>query len=233
MYLTEAQKLQSEDLFIALVEAVSTEHYDMNEQYEMTEDDAYITSILMDYFVENYHHLTLKESAVQALTGVDVNEALFDELIELMLDESIGTFVAGAAHGIKNYMAKNKANKATNKYRSTLGAQKSLGGKLGAAKLAPTADTSTLGGKIKAGFQTAKIGGLSNRYEKSKGSTQAAAQSSRDAQGEMRKQAADTAGLATKIDTGITNVKNKFKSAINTGASKLGTVAGRVAGAIA
>jgi hypothetical protein len=233
MYLTEAQKLQSEELFIALVESISNDHYDMDESYEMTEDDAYMTSILMDYFMENYQHLSLKESAYQALTGIDVNQELFDEIIEMMLDESVGTFVAGAAHGIKNLLAKQKGKQMLSQYQKSLINQKKLGSKLGVAKSVPASDTGSLSGKIKAGFQSAKVGGLSSRYEKSKGATQAAAQSSREAQGAMRKQSADTAGLASKIDTGITNVKNKFKSAVSSGAERLGSAAGRVAGAIA
>ena len=160
MYLTEAQKLQSEDLFIALVEAVSTEHYDMNEQYEMTEDDAYITSILMDYFVENYHHLTLKESAVQALTGVDVNEALFDELIEFMLDESIGTFVAGAAHGIRNLLSKGALNKSNTKLNSARKSAERAGNVALQAKdnyVKTNSNSTSPVGRIKASFSKAKM----------------------------------------------------------------------------
>ena len=236
MYLTEAQKTQSEDLFIALVESISNDHYDMDESYEMTEEDAYMTSILMDYFVENYKHLTLKESAYQALTGVDINEDLFNEVIELMLDESIGTFVAGAAHGIRNLLSKGALNKSNTKLNSARKSAERAGNVALQAKdnyVKINSNRTSPVGRIKASFSKAKMDKTKEKSDTALAQRKSAFDDKISTLNTHNANVANTAGLANKIDTGITNVKNKISGAINTGAHKLGSVAGRVAGAIA
>lgn len=238
MYLTEEQKLYSEDLFMSLVEAVADEYYDMNEEYEMTDEDAYITSIFMEHFIENYKHLTLKESAYQALTGVDANEALYEEMITMMLDESLGSFVAGAAHGYRNYIAKRKNIKAGKAASSAMDKQKSISTKKSSAAIKFT------GKKYSAKNTKVKASGLKGTYQQSKLDTliskhKAAQELTDHLQAHQRntKTALDahhehTKDLAKKIDSHISALKDKIKTKVTSGAHKLASVAGRVAGSI-
>ena len=69
----------------------------------------------MQYFVEQYKEPSLEENINEAMTGYDINEELYLEIIEtILLDESIGGFLAGAVHGVGNYLANRKAEHYTN-----------------------------------------------------------------------------------------------------------------------
>ena len=239
MYLTEEQKLHSEDLFMSLVEAVADEYYDMNEEYEMTDEDAYITSIFMEHFVENYKHLTLKESAYQALTGVDVNAALYEEMITLMLDESIGSFVAGAAHGYKNYIAKRKNIKAGKAATSASDKQKSIGTKKykAAEKFTGNKNYSAKNTKVKASglkgtYQQSKLDTLISKHKAAQELTGHLQAHQRNTKTALDTHHQHTKDLASKIDSHISALKDKIKTKVTSGAHKLASVAGRVAGSI-
>jgi len=239
MILTEEQKIYSEDLFMSLVEAVADEYYDMNEEYEMTEEDAYVTSILMDYFIENYHHMSLKESAYQSLTGIDPNQALYEELIEMMLDESIGTFVAGAAHGYRNYIAKRKAvgaGKAASKAQakqSDIGRKKSSASRKYTGKEYSTKSSNKVKASgIKGTYQQSKLDTLIAKHNAAQEHTKFLQAHQRAANKAVNDHKAHTKSLADKIDSHIASVKNKVKTGITTGAHKLAAVAGRVAGSL-
>ena len=238
MYLTEAQKTQSEDLFMSLVEAVADEYYDMNEEYEMTDEDAYITSIFMEHFVENYKHLTLKESAYQALTGVDANEALYEEMITMMLDESLGSFVAGAAHGYKNYIAKRKNIKAGKAATSAGAKQQSIGRKKSsAAKKFTGKEYSAKSTKVKASglkgtYQQSKLDTLISKHHSAQELTKHLQKHQRGTKTALDTHHQHTKDLASKIDSHISALKDKIKTKVTSGAHKLASVAGRVAGSI-
>ena len=238
MYLTEEQKLHSEDLFMSLVEAVADEYYDMNEEYEMTDEDAYITSIFMEHFVENYKHLTLKESAYQALTGVDANEALYEEMITMMLDESLGSFVAGAAHGYKNYIAKRKNIKAGKAATSAGAKQQSIGRKKSSAarkftgKEYSAKSTKVKASGLKGTYQQSKLDTLISKHHSAQELTKHLQKHQRDTKSALDTHHQHTKDLASKIDSHISALKDKVKSTVTSGAHKLASVAGRVAGSI-
>jgi hypothetical protein len=126
MHLTEEMKAQielSEEIFLEFIETMANDLYEgLDEDYELTEEEAIIADEMMEHFVENFQHLSLKESATMAITGQqDPNQELFEEFIEAALDESVGGAVAGVVHGVKNMLSKRRANKAA---KSSMGATK-------------------------------------------------------------------------------------------------------------
>lgn len=230
MYLTEEEIQQREDTFLEFIETMAEELYDgLDEEYEMTEEDAYYASVMMEHFVENFVQLSLKESAIVALTGQeDPNQELFEEFIEMALDESIGGVVAGAVHGIKNLLSRRKAKKASAGAAGAKAKANEIKGKMTAA------DKAAKGSKGLSGvFKQAKAAQLAKRHEKSIDKSAAAQNASRAAGKEHRSALKDRASLKKRIDTGVTNVKNKVKGAIKSGANKVASAAGRVAGALA
>lgn len=233
MMLTEEQVNHREDLFLDLIEQVADEAYDMNESYEMTEEDAYITSIIMEYFIENYKQPTLKESAFMSLTGTDINEELYVEVIDMLLDESVGTFVAGAVHGLRTVMAHIKSKQASKSSAGTRAAYKARVGKTAIANkaLARHKSTSPIG-KLKATYLKSKAAETQGKEDKAASRNDAAVDR------ELKMKQAHTAAkakktsLANKIDTGITNAKNKVKSGASRFAHAIARGAGKVAGAL-
>ena len=73
MSLNSLEVSRREELFVDLLETFVDDFYEVDDDYELTEEDAYITSILMDYFVENYKQITLKEASVEVLTNTSFN----------------------------------------------------------------------------------------------------------------------------------------------------------------
>ena len=233
MMLTEEQVQYREDLFLDLIEQVAEEAYDMTESYEMTEEDAYITSIIMEYFIDNYKQPTLKEAAYMALTDTDINQELYDELVEIMLDESIGSFVAGAVHGLGTRSATKKLNKATSASASSSAALQKRVKKTKAANKSLAKHKGTgIFGSLKATY-------LKGRASSTQGKEDMAAahhDANVDHQIGMKK-AQDAAkarqsGLANKIDTGISNAKTKIKSGASKFAHAVARGAGKIAGAL-
>src|ERR1035437_2283804 len=103
MKLTEAQVSNREELFYELVEFLVNETYEKDLDYVMTEEDEAVTLSAMEYFIENFKEPTLQENIACAMGGVDINEELYLEFIEtIILDETIGGFIAGAVHGVGN-----------------------------------------------------------------------------------------------------------------------------------
>lgn len=230
MYLTEEEIQQRQETFLEFIETMAEELYDgLDEEYEMTEEDAYIASIMMEHFIENYIQLTLKESATLALTGEeDPNQELFEEFIEMALDESIGGAIAGAVHGIKNLLSRRKAKKASGAAAGAKAKAGEIKGKM------QKADKAAKGSKGLSGvFKQAKAAKLAARHEKSVEKQAAAQNAAKAASREHRAKLKDRASLKKRIDTGITNVKNKVTGAVKAGAHKVASAAGRVAGALA
>jgi len=227
MYLTEEEIQQRQDTFLEFIQTMADELYEgLDEEYELTEEDAYLASIMMEHFVDNYTQLTLKESATLALTGQeDPNQELFEEFIEMALDESIGGAVAGVVHGIKNLLSRRKAKKAS---AGAAGAKASANViKAKAAK----ADKDAKGSKGLVGvFKQAKAAKLAARHDKSIDKSAAAQNAARAASRQHRSSLKARASLKSKIDTGISNVKKKVVGAVKSGAEKVASAAGRVAG---
>ena len=225
MYLTEQQIIKREDLFMEMVELLADElHEEGCEQYELTEDDAYIAELMMSYFVENYRDYTLAEAANVSMTGRDQNQELIEEFMEMALDESVGGFVAGAVHGIKNFMSKRKANKAASASTAATQAHIKTSIKAKDAKKAAKGATGFSGV-----FKKAKAGQLAKRAEKSSANMDNAYRASQAASDAHKAGLKSRVGLKQKIDTGVSNIKKKIRS----GAERVTAAAGRVAGSFA
>jgi len=230
-YLTEQQREEVEDIFFNFVDTFIEENYEVPESYQMTEEEAYIASIIMEHFEENYKFPTLEESVMDVFTGQDPNTVLFDEIYEALFDESVGSMVAGLRYGIKDYLSRRAKGKAA----SQASAAKERSGQMQAKakQAAATARTAAVGTnpiqRAKYAYSVNKSKSLADRADKAK-------QSYRDAE-TRRKSKTATAGnvaykrqaLGQKIDTGISNVKNRVKSAVSSGASRIGGALGRAA----
>jgi hypothetical protein len=227
MYLTEEQVQAREDIFIDLIEAISKSHYDLNEEYIMTEDDAYITSILMDFFVENYKQPTMRDSVVESYTGVGPNDELFEAMITLMLDESIGSFVAGAAHGLNKVFANKKQQRTGGNVRSTAHAARRAKSKYDlVGDKSEGKPVNTLSGAFHAGKLKTAGAKMQKAADKKHDAEQEHAAATKAHSDIVAKQK----NLAQRIDTGISNVKNKVTGAVKSGANKVAGAIGRVAG---
>jgi hypothetical protein len=236
MDLTEQQITLREDVFINFLETIAEELYDFSEDYEMTEEDAYVASIMMEHFIQNYKQPTLNDAVMESVTGYDINEDLFMEIIEAMMDETIGGFVAGAAHGIRNIVSKFRAKSQQNTAAKALKTRAATNQKYqGAVKAMKTSATNSSGisGAIKAGFHKAKVTGLQQRHRDDSITASKTAANRNLAKNIHRSNVRGTKNLANKIDTGITNIKNRVTGAIKTGASRFGSAVGKVAGALA
>lgn len=231
MYITEEQKQQREDIFLEIIAELTEELYDVSDDHEASEEDLYMTSLIMEHFVENLKVPTLNESIYWATSGIDPNQELYEDIVEALLDEGIGSMVAGAVHGISG-MAANIGKKMAQRRAASL-KQKAGVAKEKATAAAKQAKASAKGtgiiGAVKAGFHQAKAQKLAQKAQAATTKASVAA-TNRDAAANKAK-AVQTrrSRLASKIDTGISNIKSRVKSAITGGAAKLGAAAGRMA----
>jgi len=234
--LTEEQALDRDEVFLTILDEFVTENFNVPEDYEMSEEDAYITSILWEHFCENFKWPTLNESVIESVTGRDINQDLFEELADALLDESVGTFVAGAVHGVRNWLSGRKVARATaqkqkastnfNKYKATT--RRTIGDVM-QQKHDQTNYGKGVRGNIKKEFQQGKINAIKTKTNAARDAMQAAETRRKSTVGKHQVRIAKSNALARKIDTGIDNIKNKVSSKISSGASALGSLAGRFA----
>jgi hypothetical protein len=217
MYLTEQQIKDRTELFFELISDLSEDLYDVSDDHEPTEEDLYITSIMMEHFIETIKVPSLNESVQWVVTGQDPNRELYNELIDVMLDEGIGSMIAGVAHGVQGAVA--KVGKALAQRRAASLKQKASAAK---AKAKQTKNAPGVIGALKRGFYQAKAEKLSTKASKAATNRDAAVNKVKAVQSRKSR-------LAKKIDTGIQNVKNRVKSAITGGAASIGAAAGRLA----
>jgi predicted nucleic-acid-binding protein len=235
MILTEQEISQREEDLLGLIEAIAEDMEPLAEDYEMTEEDAYIASIVMEHFVEHYKQPSLREATVMSLMGFDINDELYEEVIDMLLDESIGTFVAGAAHGIRNAISKFSASRAASSAKKAKMQKAAITTKYKTAskalKKSPTSDT-VMGG-ARSGFQQSKVAGMGDRAQKASDKAAQTLSKQRSTQGKYQANVQKSTNLANKIDTGVTNVKNKVTGAVKSGARKFGSALGKIAGRFA
>jgi hypothetical protein len=217
MYLTEQQIKDRTELFFDIISDLAEDLYDVSDDHEPTEEDLYITSIMMEHFIETIKVPSLNESVQWVVTGQDPNKVLYDELIDAMLDESIGSMVAGVAHGVQGAAA--KIGKALAQRRAASLKQKASSAK---AQAKQVKNAPGVIGALKRGFYQAKADKLSNKASKAATNRDAAVNKVKAVQTRKSR-------LAKKIDTGIQNVKSRVKSAITGGAASIGSAAGRLA----
>lgn len=216
MYLTEQQIKDRTELFFDIISDLAEDLYDVSDDHEPTEEDLYITSIMMEHFIETIKVPSLNESVQWVVTGQDPNKELYDELIDAMLDESIGSMVAGVAHGVQGAAA--KIGKALAQRRAASLKQKASAAK---AQAKQVKNAPGVIGALKRGFYQAKADKLSTKASQAATNRDAAVNKAKAVQTRKSR-------LAKKIDTGIQNVKSKVKSAITGGAASIGSAAGRL-----
>lgn len=232
--LTEEEIGKREDIFFELVEHIVQEHYPDIVLEPITEEDAYLFSIALDHFVENYRNPTLYESYVAASQGQeepDFNDALYEELVDLLLDESIGSKIATVAHGIRHFLAGKKQERATKRTAAT--AQKLATAKKKASAHAWSAGnkpkSSGVMGTMQSQWHKERAGALKARTAAAKTAHAEAEKRAKEATAKHQEAGAKRAGLAKKIDTGISNIKKKVTGAIHQGAARVAGAASRVA----
>ena len=231
MQLTEEQIQDREQFFIEMLDFIAENYIESEEEVELTEEDEYLLSILMDYFVENYKIPSLKESAMVTLTDEDINDALFEEILETILfDESFGSAVATAVYGLRSKLAAHRSAKATAKEKKArqVGAKASQATKA-AQKAADAAPKTGLMGAFKTGYHSARVSKLANKAAKKHTKYVDSRRASAAAATQARKMERNRGKLADRIDTGISNIKNKAKNIVKAGASKVGSAVGRFA----
>jgi len=237
--LTEEQIEDRQELFLTILDDYITENFNIGEKYEMTEEDAYIFSIMQEHFEDNFRFPTRQESVWESVTGLDINHALYEEIAEQMMDESIGTFVAGAAHGIRNALSKRKADRATSskeKSKSEFEKHVTNPGSKGVHKYKADAEQQALSAKkyasgvmgtAKKAFDQGRVTANKARAEKAKSTMKSAETARKSSVAKHQSNVAKTGALASKIDKGVENIKNKVKSAVTAGAAKVGGFLGK------
>lgn len=247
--LTEEELATREDIFFAVVNEIVTEHYPDVALEPLTEEDAYLFSILLDHFVEEYKNPTLYETYVASTLGQDApdhNDALYEELVDLLLDESIGSKIASIAHGVQHFLAGKKHGHLV-KRKAGAEAKVASAKKKSAAyarKMGKQPKASGVAGHLKSGWQKERSAVLKGRVASAKAEHGKAEKRAQAAETQHQEAGAKRSELAKKIDTGIaakkselarkvhagvSNVKKKVTSTINKGATRLGAAASRVA----
>lgn len=235
--LSEELIQEREELFFEMVHGFIDKHYDVDEDYVMTEDDAYILSIMLEHFEENFRFPTLEESTLQAITGYDINQDLYEEMAYVMLDETVGTFIAGALHNIGKYMATRKYHKVAKTAEKAKAASKERPLKNVEKSEKITAKTdygSGLKGTFLKAFHQSADAAARKHAEDLKAKAQEAERIRKTAQmnkiNYVNKSVKKRDELAKKIDTGVEKVKQAPKKAAYSGATKAGKILGTVAG---
>lgn len=220
MQLSEARVSIRESEFLDLVECITKETYTLEEGYTMSENDEIMFEAVLAYFVEHYKEATMEEACKAIATGKDVNEDLYLEIVEAILDESIGGFIAGAAHGIGNALAKRKNAKAQDTASKHLVRAQTSTDKSNAHA---TSGGSGLLHKVKGAFLKAKASSAQDKFHKS-------AQTANVTHAAQQAKKAKSVGLASKIDAHIAKAKAKVKTAGTNLATGAASAAGRALG---
>lgn len=106
--ITEQKRDLAQDIAVGFIFEFVNEHYPISEEiHECNDRDLVVFEELVDYFIENYTHSLMGDS-----TTNPKNEQLFDDMYEFLLDESIGSAISSAVHGVSGYLAKRQATKA-------------------------------------------------------------------------------------------------------------------------
>ena len=103
---------------------------DIKQIFNKTQKPSYtdfgITAIVLEHINEHYHELSLMESTWQVGHDVFINEELYRELYECLLDESIGSAIANVYNApstiqsnYQKYLAQKNATKTDNQARTS------------------------------------------------------------------------------------------------------------------
>lgn len=101
--------------------------------------DFAITAIVLEHINEHYHDLSLTESTWQVSNNVFINESLYFELYECLLDESIGSAISNVYNApstiqsnYQKYIAQKNATRTSNQAQNS--ANKAVGAQLNATQ---------------------------------------------------------------------------------------------------
>lgn len=234
--LTEENILERDTLFFEMLDNFVDYKYDIEEDYVMTEEDAYILSIIYDYFIECYNFPTYQDLVLEDITGYDINDKLYEEISSLInINETVGTFVAGAIHGLRNMFynqkkksAKSRLDAARAREKASSQKVKEYTNKVNGVKKTPSVSSPISDAQKE--YRKQKQSVLVKKADQAKMARKTAGEMSQKMSGKLTYSKQKTADLANRVDTGIQNIKNKAKQAIHTGASKIGGIMGKAAG---
>jgi len=188
--------------FFELIEHTVATHYALSEDgdFEPTDEQLYLLDCVVEFAFANR------------------NDPDIEYIVEqLCLDESIGSAIATATHGIQNYFANRKTDKTA---KVGLKAHAKLMGSERITKSAGRA--TTIGGKMRVGFEKGRQSKLRQKAA-DKGAAFSAAKMRSDVSSTKR------ADFGNRIDAKVQKAKDSVKSAIGRGAARVGNFAGRIA----
>lgn len=225
---------QLQIMFYEMMESIS-DRYSIVESAEELDEAVAVYEALEAVFVNNYRTLSIEESVVAVVRGIDVNESLMEVLAgAIECDESVGTAVASVVHAIGQKRAEWKAEKArkasmmaTDKAHEvgSLAAKRTMATK--AADKAHAASP-TAASAFKAAFSRARSDKQYNKYLQAKQQKAVAATKAQSAQQGAEAKAQKRADLAAKIDTGINKAKERVKAGVRNAAGVVGRLAGKL-----
>lgn len=253
--LIEEQIQEKDEIFYAILEDFIDENYEVDDDYQMTEDDQAMIESLKEYFDSNFKLPSLQESALEYITGMDINNDLYEEFAYILLDESIGTAVAGAKYAISQALASYRKSSAAKNWQKTKDKHIKLASKNVQSPKASTSEPGKVMNPAKAAFHAQKAERIQKRVVAAKTARDKALSQKRSTEAKYGNITGHKAELAKNIDTKISktkeniinragelknktistasSLKNKLKSAVTKSAEKVGSVAGDIAGRLA
>lgn len=236
---TQVEITENDKLFLNMMENFVDYQYEIDEDYQVTEDDQYIFSIIYEHFLENFKEPGSDDIILEDITGYDVNEKLWEEIHQVLLDESIGKYVAGAIHGMKHVAlqggkayAKFALDRARAKERAKTGKSRNYNKQVKNIAKAGTEKISSPMKDAQAAYRAQKQNVLAQKADKAVTKRKAMGVASQRASGKLTYHKQKTSDLATKIDKGISDLKQRTKQRINTGVQRVAGILGRAAGHI-
>ena len=187
--------------FFELIEQTVATHYALSEDgdFEPTDQQLDVLECVIEFAIANR------------------NDPDIEYIVEqLCLDESIGSAIATATHGIQNYFANRKIDKAA---KNAMDAKAKV---TNSYKITNTGRAKTIGGKMRVGFEKARQPKL---RQKSADATTAYS----TAKMRLNVSSKKRADVGNRIDAKVQSAKDSVKSAIGRGAGAVGNFAGRIA----
>lgn len=228
---------ENDKLFLDMMQNFVDYQYEVDEDYEPTDEDNYIFSIIYEYFLENFQEPTSDDLILEEISGYDVNEKLYEEIFQVLMDESVGKFVAGAVHGAKNLAlkggkayAKFALNRARDKEKANVSKSKAYNRDVKKIEKAGTEKISSPMADAQKAYRQQKQNVLAKKAEKAVMKRKAQGVASQRASGKLVAHQQKTSDLAKRIDKGISDFKQKTKNKINAGVQKVAGIMGRAAG---
>lgn len=233
--LTEEELIESDLTFLAILESFIDDNYEVDEDYEMTEENLSMVLSLKEYFNESFKVPSASDMILEDITSYDTNSSFYYELNSIMMDESIGKAVAGAMYHIKPLVSKLKADAARRAFQKASQEHERM-------KTVQTQKTSQA--PDKSAFQRAKEARIGKRVAAAGEARAKALSTQRAAIAKQGNIEGRKTAMGNKIDTAIQQkkeniikrageLKDKAKNAIRAGKDKVAGFFGDIAGRLA